>query len=70
MKEELIKELVSNSKLANRMNAEYQRRIENLQKEANQAKSELVEMQMIIQQSNTKDNSDKSKLELWLISFL
>lgn len=64
MKEELIKELVSNSKLANRMNAEYQRRIENLQKEANQAKAELVDMQMVMQQVNTKDYSDKSKLEV------
>ncbi len=64
MKEELIKELVSNSKLANRINVEYQHRIDNLQKEANQAKIELADTQKLLQQLNFKDHGDKSKLEM------
>lgn len=64
MKEELIKELVANSKLANRINYEYQHRIENLQKECAQAKNELQEMQQLMQQLSTKDQSEKAKFEI------
>ncbi len=63
MKEELIKELVANSKLTNRVNVEYQHRIETLQKEANLAKTELNEMQNFIPQLTLKDHVDKTKIE-------
>jgi hypothetical protein len=63
MKEELIKELVANSKFAHRVNVEYQQRIENLQREASLAKAELADMQTSLQQASAKDHGDKSKLE-------
>jgi hypothetical protein len=63
MKEELIKELVANSKFSNRVNVEYQQRIESLQKDLNLARAELVDMQSLMQQVSVKDHVEKSKLE-------
>ena len=45
MKEELIKELVANSKFTNRINLQYQHRIESLQKETAQNKQEISDLQ-------------------------
>lgn len=45
MKEELIKELVANSKLTNRINLQYQQKMEILQKENVQLKAEIDELQ-------------------------
>lgn len=45
MKEELIKELVASSKLTNRINLQYQQKIEILQKENTQLKNEIEEIQ-------------------------
>lgn len=44
MKEELIKELVANSKFTNRINLQYQHNIESLQKEANVYKNDISEL--------------------------
>lgn len=70
MKEELIKELVASSKSAHRVNVQYQHRIDNLQKEANLAKSELAEMQRALQQFSSKDVTEKSKLEMYVFKLL
>ena len=58
MKEELIKELVANSKFTNRINLQYQHNIEALQKEANVHKNEISELrkQLLV-------NRDPSKTE-------
>ena len=53
MKEELIKELVANSKFTNRINLQYQHKIETLTKETAQYKSEIAELQR--QQLTGKD---------------
>lgn len=45
MKEELIKELVANSKLTNRINLQYQQKLDILQKENMQLKAEIEELQ-------------------------
>jgi hypothetical protein len=45
MKEELIKELVANSKFTNRINLQYQHKIEQLQKETTQYKNEIADLQ-------------------------
>lgn len=45
MKDEVIKDLVASKKLINRINLEYQQKIEILQKENTQLKSEIEEMQ-------------------------
>lgn len=50
MKEELIKELVANSKFTNRMNVQYQHKIESLQKEITQYKAEIGDLHTQIQQ--------------------
>lgn len=44
MKEELIKELVANSKFTNRINQQYQHTIEMLKKETTQYKDEIEEL--------------------------
>lgn len=49
MKEELIKELVANSKLTNRINLEYKQKIELFEKEINQYKMEINDLQRQIQ---------------------
>ena len=66
MKEELIKELVANSKFTNRINIQYQHKIESLNKEINQYKSEISELQLQLQnqnQSNLITSRDPSKIE-------
>jgi hypothetical protein len=50
MKEELIKELVANSKFTNRINIQYQHKIEGLQKEITQYKSDIYDLQSQVQQ--------------------
>jgi chromosome segregation ATPase len=76
MKEELIKELVANSKMTNRINQQYQHQIELLQKECNQLKHEILEIQHF--NTNTNINKDaqlaakpdseyKKRLELSLL---
>lgn len=49
MKEELIKELVANSKFTNRINLQYQQKMEIMQKENNQLKAEIEELQIQLQ---------------------
>ena len=49
MKEEHIKELVANSKFTNRINLQYQQKIELLQKENVQLKAEVDELQRSLQ---------------------
>ena len=44
MKEELIKELVANSKFTNRVNLQYQQKLELLQKEKNQLNDEINDL--------------------------
>jgi hypothetical protein len=66
MKEELIKELVANSKFTNRINIQYQHKIESLNKEINQYKNEISELQLQLQsqnQSNLITSRDPSKIE-------
>jgi hypothetical protein len=50
MKEELIKELVANSKFTNRINIQYQHKIEALQKEILQYKCDITDLQSQVQQ--------------------
>lgn len=50
MKEELIKELVANSKLTNRLNIQYQHKIDSLNKEINQYKNDISDLQSQLQQ--------------------
>ena len=45
MKEELIRELVANSKFTNKMNTQYQLKIESLEKEVNKYKAEIADLQ-------------------------
>ena len=45
MKEELIRELVANSKFTNKMNTQYQLKIESLEKEVNKNKTEITDLQ-------------------------
>lgn len=59
MKEELIKELVANSKFTNRINLQYQHKIESLQREAHEH-TELIEQlqqQVQLQGSNKVDTT-------------
>ena len=64
MKEELIKELVANSKFTNRINLQYQHKIETLTKETAQYKSEIAELQR--QQLTGKD---PTKVEVYAYSY-
>ena len=64
MKEELIKELVANSKFTNRVNLQYQQKIEILQKESNQLKSEISDLQLQLQQVSPTGSKDVSKTEM------
>jgi hypothetical protein len=66
MKEELIKELVANSKFTNRINIQYQHKIESLNKEINQYKNEISDLQLQLlnqNQSNLITSRDPSKIE-------
>ena len=65
MKEELIKELVANSKFTNRINIQNQHKMESLQKECNQLKAEVADLQRQLQnhQSNLI-SKDPSKVEM------
>ena len=70
MKEELIKELVANSKFTNRVNLQYQQKIEFLQKEKNQycdeindLKSQILSLRQMSPTGSTKDSSS-SKIEM------
>ena len=56
MKEELIKELVASSKLTNRINLQYQQKIEILQKENTQLKSEIEEIQRSLPSQTSTGN--------------
>ena len=60
MKEELIKELVANSKFTNRINLQYQHKIESQQKEIDHLKSEIGD----VHHKLTGNNRDMSKTEL------
>ncbi len=60
MKEELIKELVANSKFTNRINQQYQHKIESLEKEALRYKSEIGELQQQINELLASGNSGSS----------
>lgn len=51
MKEELIKELVANSKFTNRINLQYQQKMELLQKENSQLRAEIDELQRAVAQT-------------------
>ena len=68
MKEELIKELVANSKFTNRINVQYQQRIELLQKEKAQLSEEINELKSQLlhlrQVSPTGSAKDTSRVEL------
>jgi hypothetical protein len=64
MKEELIKELVANSKFTNRINLQYQHKIETLQKETNLYKNEIADLQRQL-----SANRDPSKIELLINYF-
>lgn len=68
MKEELIKELVANSKITNRLNVQLKQKIELMEKEINQYKLEIVDLQRQTQQvasssGKTSDLELKKKLE-------
>jgi SMC interacting uncharacterized protein involved in chromosome segregation len=52
MKEELIKELVSNNKMIKRMNVQYQHKIETSEKEINQYRIEIEELNNRLQALN------------------
>lgn len=65
MKEELIRELVANSKTTNRINIEYRHKIESLNKEIAQYKTELAELQnQLQQQTGLITSKDPSKIEM------
>jgi flagellar biosynthesis chaperone FliJ len=67
MKEELIKELVANSKFTNRINIQYQHKIDSLNKEITQYKAEISDLQFQLQnQSNLITARDPSKTEKYL----
>jgi len=73
MKEELIKELVANSKFTNRINIQYQHKIESLNKEINQYKNEISDLQLQLlnqNQSNPITSRDPSKIETYLLIFI
>ena len=63
MKEELIKELVANSKFTNRINLQYQHKIESLQKEAHQH-TELIEQLQQQAQLHGSNRTDSTKGEM------
>ena len=64
MKEELIRELVANSKTTNRINIEYRHKIDSLTKEIVQYKSEISELQnQLQQQTGLITSKDPSKIE-------
>ncbi|CAF0882015.1 unnamed protein product [Brachionus calyciflorus] len=69
MKEELIKELVANSKLTSRINLQSKQKIDLLEKEIAQYKSEILDLQKQLQakpkgQEQPKTNSDKKLADL------
>jgi cell division protein FtsB len=67
MKEDLIKELVANSKFTNRINLQYQQKMELLEKENTRLKAELNELQTNLQQYqrlSPTSSKDPSKVEL------
>lgn len=79
MKEELIKELVANSKFTNRINLQYQHEIETLKKELVQYKNEVIELKNQLASganhthtnntqtlSNTQRDNTSSKVEVEL----
>ena len=69
MKEELIKELVANSKFTNRINQQYQHKMDQLEKESNRYKSEISELEHRLNEllSNApSSNRDQNKIELEL----
>ena len=68
MKEELIKELVANSKFTNRINIQYQHKIEALQKEIVLYKEEIGDLHTQIQQLSSTTtmplfNKDTAKFD-------
>ena len=68
MKEELIKELVANSKFTNRINLQYQHKIESLQREAHQHSELIEQLQQQIGQSgnNGTHKVDFTKNEMYI----
>ncbi len=69
MKEELIKELVANSKFTNRINQQYQHKIDQLEKESNRYKNEISELEHRLNEllSNSPgSNRDQNRIELEL----
>jgi ribosomal protein L29 len=68
MKEELIKELVANSKFTNRINLQYQQRIELLQKEKTQLNDEINDLKSQLlhlrQMSPNGSGKETSRVEL------
>lgn len=66
MKEELIKELVANSKFTNRINLQYQQKIELLEKENIQLKADIDEMQRNIHRLSPTIGKDATKVEMYL----
>lgn len=58
MKEELIKELVANSKFTNRINSQYEHKIETLERECNHLRAEISR-----NQSSTSAKEPSSKNE-------
>ena len=64
MKEELIKELVANSKFTNRINIQYQHKIDCLNKEITQYKVEITDLQSQLQNpSNLITSRDPTKTD-------
>lgn len=73
MKEELIKELVANSKFTNRINLQYQQKMELLQKENTQLKAEIDDLQsnlLQLQQLSPTSSKDPSKIEMYYLEFV
>lgn len=63
MKEELIKELVANSKFTNRINLQYQHKIESLQREAHQHTELIEQLQQQVQlQGFNKADTTKGEM--------
>ena len=71
MKEELIKELVANSKFTNRINIQYQHKIDSLNKEITQYKAEISDLQFQLQNQPNQPITfrDPSKIEKYFKYF-
>lgn len=64
MKEELIKELVANSKITNRLNVQLKQKIELMEREINQYKTEIVDLQRQAQTIGNLSSAKASDLDL------